>query len=176
MRKIRCIEKEQERPSPNVGMPPLDTSAQGVGTLQTSRQVSCVEASGHTFVMVIDDSATIRKIVQTCLGRVGYEVKGFPDGVEAIRWLMTPEARVPRLVILDIGLPKMNGYEIARLLKSKPQFHHTAIVMLTGRDGIIDRLKGRWVGAHTYLTKPVTTQVLISTVEAHLGVPIPAET
>ncbi len=175
MRKMR-LEKEHECPSRDIGTPPCGSFAQGLGNLQTSKQVPHVEGPGHAFVMVIDDSQTVRKIVETCLGRKGYEVKGFPDGVEAIRWLMTSEARVPRLVILDIGLPKMNGYEIARLLKSKPQFHHTVIMMLTGRDGIVDRLKGRWAGAQTYLTKPVTTQALISAVEAHLGSPLPTET
>jgi twitching motility two-component system response regulator PilG len=172
MRKIR-LRKEHEHPSRDIGTPPGGSFAQ---TLQTSQQVLHVQGPGHAFVMIIDDSQTVRKIVETALGREGYEVKGFPDGVEAIRWLMTPASRVPRLVILDIGLPKMNGYEIARLLKSKPQFHHTVIMMLTGRDSIVDRFKGRWAGAQTYLTKPVTTQALISAVEAHLGVPVHAET
>ena len=122
-------------------------------------------------VMVIDDSATVRKIVETCLSREGFDVESFQDGVDAIRWLTGPQARVPALVILDIGLPKMDGYEVARRLKTKPQFSNTVIVMLSRRDGVIDKLKGRLAGAKDYLTKPFKTQELISVIESHLGVP-----
>jgi|SRR5436305_14683402 len=121
-------------------------------------------------VMVIDDSTTVRKIIEHCLMQKGFAVQGFPDGVEAIRWLTEPETQVPDLVILDIGLPKMDGYEVARRLKSKPQFSNTVIVMLSRHDGIIDKLKGRLVGAKDYLTKPFKTQDVISVIESHLGV------
>lgn len=124
-------------------------------------------------VMVIDDSATVRKIVETCLRREGFDVKSFPDGVEAMRWLTEPEARIPDLVILDIGLPKMDGYEVARRLKTKPQFSNTVIVMLSRRDGMIDKLKGRLAGAKDYLTKPFKTQDIIAVIESHLGAPTP---
>ena len=122
-------------------------------------------------VMVIDDSTTIRKIIETCLGRQGFQVVGFPDGVEAMRWLMEPTSRVPDLVLLDIGLPKMDGYEVARRLKIKPQFSNTVIVMLSRRDGMIDRLKGRLAGAKDYITKPFKTQDIISITESYLGMP-----
>jgi twitching motility two-component system response regulator PilG len=123
-------------------------------------------------VMVIDDSATVRKIIETCLGREGFEVKGFADGVEAMKWLTEPYSRPPDLVILDIGLPKMDGYEVARRLKTKPQFANTVIVMLSRRDGMIDRLKGRLAGAKDYITKPFKTQDVITVIESHLGVPL----
>jgi twitching motility two-component system response regulator PilG len=122
-------------------------------------------------VMVIDDSTTVRKIVETCLSREGFDVKGFADGVEAMSWFMTPQARIPDLVILDIGLPKMDGYDVARRLKAKPQFNNTVIIMLSRRDGVIDRLKGRLAGAKDYMTKPFKTQDLVAIIEAHLGVP-----
>jgi DNA-binding response OmpR family regulator len=121
-------------------------------------------------VMVIDDSSTVRKIIETCLGRKGFAVQGFSDGVEAIRWLTQSDTQVPDLVILDVSLPKMDGYEVARRLKSKPQFSNTVIVMLSRHDGMIDKLKGRLVGAKDYLTKPFKTQDIIAVIEAHLGV------
>ena len=123
----------------------------------------------NKLVMVIDDSATVRKIVETCLRREGFDVKSFPDGVEAMRWLTEPEARIPNLVILDIGLPEMDGYEVARRLKTKPQFSNTVIIMLSRRDGMIDKLKGRLAGAKDYLTKPFKTQDIIAVIEAHLN-------
>jgi twitching motility two-component system response regulator PilG len=122
-------------------------------------------------IMVIDDSTTVRKIIETCLGRQGFQVLGFPDGIEAMRWLMEPTSRVPDLVLLDIGLPKMDGYEVARRLKIKPQFSSTVIVMLSRRDGMIDRLKGRLAGAKDYITKPFKTQDLITITESYLGMP-----
>lgn len=124
-------------------------------------------------VMVIDDSTTVRKIIETCLGRQGFQVLGFPDGVEAMRWLMEPTSRMPDLVFLDIGLPKMDGYEVARRLKTKPQFSNAVIIMLSRRDGMIDRLKGRLAGAKDYITKPFKTQDIISITESYLGIPAP---
>lgn len=123
------------------------------------------------FIMVIDDSTTVRKIIETCLGREGYLVQGFPDGVEAMRWLTSPEAQIPDLILLDIGLPKMDGYEVARRLKARPQFAHTVIVMLSRRDGVIDRLKGRLAGAKDYIPKPFKTQEIIAVIDSHLRAP-----
>ncbi len=119
-------------------------------------------------VMVIDDSATVRKIIETCLGREGFEVKTFNDGVDAVRWLTEPQSPIPDLVLLDIELPKMDGYEVARRLKTKQCFHDTVIVMLSRRDGVIDRLKGRLVGARDYVSKPFKTQDIIAITQAYL--------
>lgn len=113
------------------------------------------------FILVIDDSATVRKILETCLRREGFQVESFHDGVEAIRWLTGPQARIPDLMWLDIGLPKLDGYEVARCLKNRPQFSKTVIAMLTRRDGVIDRLKGRLAGAKVYMTKPFKTQDIV---------------
>ncbi len=125
------------------------------------------------FIMVIDDSATVRKIIETCLRREEFDVRSFADGVEAIRWLTNdPDARVPDLVLLDISLPKMDGYEVARRFKAKPIFNNTVIVMLSRRDSVIDRLKGRLAGAKDYITKPFKTQEIVSIIQAQLNVPV----
>ncbi len=123
-------------------------------------------------VMVIDDSPTVRKIIETCLKREGFAVAAFADGIEALQSLTHPQARIPDLVVLDIGLPKMDGYEVARRLKTKPQFSNTIIIMLSRRDGIIDRLKGRLAGAREYLIKPFKTQDFINVIESYLGTPV----
>jgi DNA-binding response OmpR family regulator len=126
------------------------------------------------FIMVIDDSPTVRKIIETCLRREEFDVRSFADGVEAMRWITNDsEARVPDLVLLDIGLPKMDGYEVARRLKAKPAFNNTIIIMLSKRDGVIDRLKGRLAGAKDYITKPFKTQELIAVIQEQLNVPSP---
>ena len=121
------------------------------------------------FVMVIDDSMVIRKILQTCLRRAGYEVKSFEDGVQALLWLNTAEACTPELIFVDLGLPKLDGYEVIRHLKARPALEHTILVILSRRDGVLDRLKGRLVGAHAYLTKPFKTQQILAVVQMKSG-------
>src|SRR5712692_12115109 len=119
-------------------------------------------------VMLIDDSPTICKILETCLHRAGYEVNSFPDGVQALLWLNSSEARTPELIFVDLGLPKLDGYEVIRLLKARPALEHTILVILSRRDGVLDHLKGRLVGAHAYLTKPFKTQQILAVVQAKL--------
>lgn len=120
-------------------------------------------------IMVIDDSATVRKILETCLRQEHFQVNSFHDGVEAMRWLITPQAHIPDLVWLDIGLPKLNGYEVARRLKSKPQFKNTVIVMLSGQDGVINCWKGRQVGVKASMTKPITREEIVSVTRSLLS-------
>ncbi|MBV8696018.1 MAG: response regulator [Ktedonobacteraceae bacterium] len=123
-------------------------------------------------VMVIDDSPTVRSILEACLSRAGYQVKSFHDGVEALLWLVSPQARVPGLVFLDIGLPRMDGFEVAQHLKAKLQLQDTVIVMLTRRDGVIERLKARLVGAKDYVVKPFKMQQIVEVVQAYLGMAV----
>jgi twitching motility two-component system response regulator PilG len=139
---------------------------------RTALTTQHMNAGQCRLVMAIDDSPTVRKIVETCLRREGFEVESFPDGVEAIRWLARSDARIPALVILDIHLPKMDGYEVARRFKSDPRLKQTVVVMLSRRDGVIERLKGRLVGAKDYLVKPFKTQDILAVVEMYLGVPM----
>lgn len=120
-------------------------------------------------VMIIDDSATVRKIIEVSLKREGFMCAGYPDGIEALRALAEKRHPIPELVLLDIGLPKMDGYNIARYLKAKPQFREMVIVMLSERQGVMDRLKGRLAGAQDYMTKPFRTEDVLSMVRSHLN-------
>ena len=122
-------------------------------------------------VMIIDDSLTVRKIMETSLKREGFTSVSYPDGIEALRALNERRHPIPDLVLLDIGLPKMDGYEVARHLKTKQQLGNTTIVMISQRDGMIDRLKGRLAGAKDYITKPFKTQEVMTIVHSHLGTP-----
>ncbi len=121
-------------------------------------------------VMVIDDSPVVRKIIEVTLRREGIEVVSYPDGVEALRAVTTRHLeRLPDLLFLDLELPKMNGFEIARHLRSKPQWNRTVIVILSRYDGIVDRIKARLAGTQAYLTKPCTRQMLVEIVMISLG-------
>lgn len=121
------------------------------------------------FVMVIDDSLTVRKIMESSLRREGFQAVSFPDGLQAMSALSRGEIPVPDLILLDVGLPKMNGYEIARTFRQKNRLGNTVIIMLSGRDGVFDKLRGRLAGAKEYITKPFKTAEVIATVRAHLG-------
>lgn len=125
------------------------------------------------FVTVIDDSTTVRKILEICLRREGYEVKSFQDGIEAIKWLTSVQARIPGLIFVDLDLPKIDGYELILHLKAKPPFKQTVFVIISQHNRVIDRLKGRLAGANAYLTKPFKTEEIVSVVQAHLGVCVP---
>lgn len=121
------------------------------------------------FVMVIDDSLVIRKILETCLRRASYDIRSFPDGVEALCWLNTTEACIPDLVVVDLGLPRLDGYQVIQQIKARPALARTRMVILSRRDGVLDRLKGRLVGAHAYLTKPFKTDQLVAMIGDSLG-------
>ncbi len=125
-------------------------------------------------IFVIDDSLVVRKTLELSLRQAIVEVISFNDGVEALRWMTIPEARIPNLVFVDIGLPKMDGYEVIRRLKSKPAFAGTIFVMLTRRDGMIDTLKSRLVGATLHMTKPFKTQDILKVVSEQLHIPVPS--
>jgi twitching motility two-component system response regulator PilG len=113
-------------------------------------------------VVVIDDSMVVRKIVEIILSRYGITCISYQDGYEALKAFKTGEDYIPDLIFLDIGLPKIDGYDLLRLLKTSPQFDHTEVVVLSARDGVLDRLKGRLAGAKGYVTKPFKTQELLS--------------
>src|SRR5450755_250583 len=126
-------------------------------------------------IMVIDDSPTVRKVIEVCLRREGLEVVSYPDGIKALRAITDRHLdRLPDLVILDLDLPKMSGFEIARYMRSKPQWSRTVIVILSRHDGILVRLKARLAGAQAYLTKPFTTQMIVDVVKTTLGLPRPS--
>jgi len=114
----------------------------------------------------------VRKIVEVSLTREGFEVISYPDGISALQAVTTRQLdHLPDLIILDLDLPKMNGYEVARYLRSKPLWNQTSIVILSRHDGVIDRLKARLAGTQAYLTKPFTTQLLLDVVQTTLRLP-----
>lgn len=120
-------------------------------------------------VMVIDDSPTVRNIVVVVLKRAEYRVVAFVDGVEAIKWLHQKN-EVPALLFLDINMPKMTGYEVARYLKGKERFAGIPIVMLTRYDGVYHLFKAKIYGVVDYMTKPFTTEEILKMAKKFAGV------
>jgi CheY-like chemotaxis protein len=120
-------------------------------------------------VMIVDDSLTVRKILEVSLKRAGVEVIAYTDGIKALEALTSGALPgLPDVIILDIMMPKLNGFTLARMLRSKPQFRNIPIIMLTSRDGMLSQLRGRMAGATEYLTKPFKTQEVIEIVSRYL--------
>jgi CheY-like chemotaxis protein len=125
----------------------------------------------YKLVMIIDDSLNTRIIVETVLRREGFECKSFADGIEAISWLKSPHGRNPHLIFLDVGLPKMDGYEIARYIKKELKLKDTVIVMLTAQGGTANRIKAYRLGIKGFIHKPYHTAEIIAAVRLHVGLP-----
>lgn len=121
-------------------------------------------------IMLIDDSEIVRKIIEVSFQRIGIPVSLFPDGISAIRALAQHQVTVPRLLLLDIGLPRMNGYEVASILRSKSEFEQTIIVMLSGHDGVVDRFRSKLIGARDFIPKPFRVSQVINTVCSYLDI------
>jgi twitching motility two-component system response regulator PilG len=122
-------------------------------------------------VMVIDDSLTVRKILEASLQRAGMDVTTFADGLEAMQALTQRTTPVPQLVLLDVGLPKVDGYQVARTLRHHPGFAQTPIIMLSSHTSRLDKMRARLAGASGYLTKPFQPAEVLAVIQAHLGGP-----
>jgi twitching motility two-component system response regulator PilG len=134
------------------------------------------QASQRPTVMVIDDSAAVRTVIQIAFRRVGVEVSAFEDGISAIKALTREEVPVPSVLLLDLGLPRMNGYEVATLLRAHEAFKDTVLLMLTARDGVINRVRSKMVGAQGYITKPFRVASVVKEVFGYLNLQVPAQT
>lgn len=120
--------------------------------------MAAVEAQASSLagikVMVIDDSKTIRRTAETLLGQRGCEVLTAVDGFEALAKIADHH---PQVIFVDVMMPRLNGYQTCALIKNNPRFKHTPVVMLTSKDGLFDRARGRIVGSDRYLTKPLAS-------------------
>jgi len=115
-------------------------------------------------VMVIDDSNTIRKTAEIFLLQAGAQVVLAEDGFDALAKI---NDHLPNVVFCDILMPRLDGYQTCALIKKNPKFAGTPVIMLSSKDGLFDRARGRMVGSDEYLTKPFTKDGLLKTVAAH---------
>jgi len=112
-------------------------------------------------VMVIDDSKTIRRTAETLLKKEGFDVVIANDGFEALSLIADHQ---PDLILLDIMMPRLDGYQTCALIKNHRVFRHTPVVMLSSKDGLFDRARGRVVGSDNYITKPFTRDDLLTVI------------
>ena len=112
-------------------------------------------------VLVVDDSNTIRRSAEIFLKQGGYEVLLADDGFDALAKVNDYQ---PQLIFCDILMPKLDGYQTCAIIKRNPRFADTPVVMLSSKDGVFDKARGRMVGSQDYLTKPFTKDQLLQTV------------
>jgi twitching motility two-component system response regulator PilG len=115
--------------------------------------------------MVIDDSKTIRRTAETLLKREGADVVTATDGFEALAKIADQQ---PQIIFVDIMMPRLDGYQTCALIKKNQKFRGTPVVMLSSKDGLFDRARGRMVGSDQYLTKPFTKDSLLKAVGTHV--------
>ena len=116
-------------------------------------------------ILVVEDSSTIRKVISITLSQKGYDIIEAEDGLEALSKLNETK---PDLMLLDIILPKMDGYQILSIIRENPEFKNIPVIMLTSKDGIINKVKGKVAGSSAYLTKPFDPAKLVQTIERHI--------
>lgn len=117
-------------------------------------------------VMVIDDSKTIRRTAETLLKKEGCDVLTAVDGFEALAMIADQK---PAIIFVDIMMPRLDGYQTCSLIKHNKVFRAIPVIMLSSKDGLFDRARGRIVGSEHYLTKPFTKDELLSAIETHIG-------
>ncbi len=114
--------------------------------------------------MVIDDSSTIRRSAEIFLSQVGCQVLLAEDGFDALAKINDHN---PNIIFCDILMPRLDGYQTCALIKKSPKFSSIPVIMLSSKDGLFDRARGRMVGSDEYLTKPFTKDTLLEAVRIH---------
>ena len=116
-------------------------------------------------VMVIDDSKTIRRTAETLLKKEGCNVVTATDGFEALSKIADHQ---PQVVFVDIMMPRLDGYQTCALIKNNSEFKSTPVIMLSSKDGLFDKARGRIVGSDEYLTKPFTRDELLAAIRKYV--------
>jgi twitching motility two-component system response regulator PilG len=119
-------------------------------------------------VLVIDDSNTIRRSAEIFLRQAGFEVILADDGFDALAKISDHQ---PQVIFVDIMMPRLDGYQTCALIKQNPLLKSTPVIMLSSKDGVFDRARGRLAGSDRYLTKPFTKEGLINAVNEYAKAP-----
>jgi twitching motility two-component system response regulator PilG len=118
-------------------------------------------------VMVIDDSKTIRRTAETLLKKAGCTVITATDGFDALAKIADSK---PDIIFIDIMMPRLDGYQACALIKNNSTFKKTPVIMLSSKDGLFDKAKGRIVGSDEYLTKPFSKEELLGAIKQYAKV------
>lgn len=129
------------------------------------REMQAQTEAARRTVLTVDDSPTVCKLVSMTLERQGYRVISAADGLQALAKL---QDITPDLVLLDIAMPNLDGYSICKVIKTNAKTADVPVVMLSGKDGFFDKVRGRMAGAVDYITKPFDPKALLRTIDKHV--------
>jgi CheY-like chemotaxis protein len=136
--------------------------------IRRQEEVNGSRLKGKT-ILVVDDSPTVRKLIAGKLEKSGHEVFCSNDGVEALEVL---ESLQPDLILLDINMPRMDGYQVCKLIRTNPATRDVPVVMISGKDGFFDKVRGKMAGTTGYITKPFGPETLMKAIESYLQNPL----
>ena len=128
-----------------------------------------LESDEKPLVLAVDDSPTIRKLVSMTLSRAGFEVVAAADGVEALTMLAD---RAPSIILSDINMPRLDGYKLCKFVKRNQGTKHIPVILLSGKDGVFDKMRGKLSGCDGYITKPFESNDLLEKVKSFTGVTV----
>jgi twitching motility two-component system response regulator PilG len=137
-----------------------------IGEPRSSRSTNLGDRPAH--ILCIDDSMAIQKTVEFILQNEGYQVTTIGNPLKALGqvFLLNPD-----MILCDVAMPKLDGYELCAMLRKSSAFRLTPMIMLTGKDGFTDRIKARMAGANEFLSKPFAEKELLTIVESYVGPP-----
>jgi len=133
-------------------------------TVEANKITGVDDASPKLKVMIVDDSKTIRRTAENLLSKAGYEVYAASDGFAALAEVVDNK---PDIIFMDIMMPRLDGYQACALIKNNDNFKNTPIIMLSSKDGLFDRARGRIAGSDRYLTKPFTKEELLGAIKEY---------
>ncbi|MPV85370.1 response regulator [Ostreibacterium oceani] len=116
-------------------------------------------------VLVVDDSETIRRTAEALLKKEGYEVGVAEDGFQAFAAIVDFS---PSIIFLDIMMPRLDGYQVCSVIKNNPEYEHIPVIMLSSKDNIFDKARGRVSGSEFFMSKPFSKEELINVINQHL--------
>jgi twitching motility two-component system response regulator PilG len=153
--------------SPSLRVSPNSSAARGRTCVSGSSALSPENPLTGLKILVIDDSKTIRRTAETLLAKEGCEVYTAEDGFDALAKIADHH---PDVIFVDIMMPRLDGYQTCSLIKHNNEFRNTPVIMLSSKDGLFDRARGRLVGSEQYLTKPFTKDELLGAIQRHVAV------
>lgn len=162
---VEVIPEAEVVPDP-VAQPEPVTAKSGFERYASADRFEAATPAAAKTVLIVDDSPTVRKLVAMTLEKRGYRVVSAFDGVAAIKEIA---AHNPSLILMDVNMPRLDGYQLCKLVKKHESTRHIPVLMLSGKDGMFDRLRGRLVGCCGYISKPFVPEELVEAVEKHLA-------
>jgi twitching motility two-component system response regulator PilG len=145
--------------------PTVSTAKAGTAVMPRMPDVTQPAPPPQPSVLVVDDSRTIRKLVAMTMSSAGFRVIEAEDGAGALESIR--DSGTPDLILLDVAMPGMDGYEVCRQIRANPATKQVPVIMLTGKDGFFDKIRGRLAGTNAYLSKPLQPDALLQAVRKH---------